>query len=144
MSRAEVVCKTSNHPGDSDPYSPDLVPCDFWFFPKLKSPFKGKKISACHWDSGKYDGAADGDWENCWGPKVPTLKGTEVSLSCVQCFLYLIFSIINVSVFHSTWLDTFWTDLCISLPLLKVLSLFSLMPLKIQICYLWNILYEMF
>ena len=23
------------------PYSPDLVPCDFWIFPKLKSPLKG-------------------------------------------------------------------------------------------------------
>ena len=25
-----------------------------------------------------------------WGPKVYTLKGTEVSLFCVQCFLYLL------------------------------------------------------
>jgi transposase len=24
------------------PYSPDLAPCDFWFFPKLKSPLKGR------------------------------------------------------------------------------------------------------
>ena len=24
------------------PYSPDLVPCDFWLFPKLKSSLKGK------------------------------------------------------------------------------------------------------
>ena len=23
-------------------YSPDLVPCDFWLFPKLKSPLKGR------------------------------------------------------------------------------------------------------
>ena len=34
-----------------------------------------------------------------WGPKVPTLKVTEVSLLYVQCFLYLIFSSINVSIF---------------------------------------------
>ena len=40
---------------------------------------------------------------------MPTLKGTEVSLSYVQCFLYLVSSI-NVSIFHITWLDTFWTD----------------------------------
>ena len=40
---------------------------------------------------------------------MPTLKGTEVSLSSVQCFLYLVSSI-NVSIFHSTWPDTFWTD----------------------------------
>ena len=32
-----------------------------------------------------------------WGPKVPTLKGTEASLSYVQCFLYLVSSSINVS-----------------------------------------------
>ena len=27
---------------------------------------------------------------------------------------YVVFSLVNVSVFHITWLDTFWTDLCIS------------------------------
>ena len=40
-----------------------------------------------------------------------TLKGTEVSVSYVQCFLCLVSSSINVSIFHITWLDTFWTDL---------------------------------
>ena len=45
-----------------------------------------------------------------WGPKVPTLKGTEASLSYLQCFLYLVSSI-NVSIFHTTRLDTFWTDI---------------------------------
>ena len=39
-----------------------------------------------------------------------TLEGTEASLSFVQCFLYLVSSSINVSVFHITWLDSFWTD----------------------------------
>ena len=29
--------KESHHPGLSAPYSPDLSPCDFWLFPKLKS-----------------------------------------------------------------------------------------------------------
>ena len=45
-----------------------------------------------------------------WGPKVPTLKGTEASLSYVQCFLYLVSSSVNVSIFPITWLDTFLTD----------------------------------
>ena len=49
-----------------------------------------------------------------WGPKVPTLKGTEASLSYVQCFLYLLSSI-NTSIFCIMWLDTFWTDLVYSL-----------------------------
>ena len=39
-----------------------------------------------------------------------TLKETETSLSCVQCFLYLVSSSINVSIFHVTWLDTFYTS----------------------------------
>ena len=26
------------------PYSPDLAPRDFWLFPKLKSPLKGKRF----------------------------------------------------------------------------------------------------
>ena len=42
--------------------------------------------------------------------KVTTLKGTEASLSYVQWFLCLLSSSINISIFHSTWLDTFWTD----------------------------------
>ena len=43
-------------------------------------------------------------------PKVPTLKGTEASLSYVQGFSYPVSSSINVSIFHSTWLDTFWAE----------------------------------
>ena len=26
------------------PYSSDLAPCDFWLFPKLKSPLKGMEF----------------------------------------------------------------------------------------------------
>ena len=43
--------------------------------------------------------------------KVITLKENEVSLSYVRCFLYLISSSVNASVFHSIWLDTFWAGL---------------------------------
>ena len=42
------------------------------------------------------------------------LKGTEVSLSCVQCSLYLVSSSINVSIFHITGLGTVWTNLVLS------------------------------
>ena len=41
---------------------------------------------------------------------MPTLKGTEVSLSYVQCFLCLVSSSVNVSNYQIMWLDTFWTD----------------------------------
>ena len=30
--------------GTQPPYSPDSVPCDFWLFPELKSPLKGKRF----------------------------------------------------------------------------------------------------
>ena len=46
-----------------------------------------------------------------WGPKVPTLQGTEASLSSVRCFLYLVSSSVKASIFHMAWLDTSWTGL---------------------------------
>ena len=47
-------------------YSPDLVPCDFWFFPKLKSPLKGKRFQITDKiQENTTNRAADGNWENC-------------------------------------------------------------------------------
>jgi hypothetical protein len=28
------------------PYSPDIAPCDFWLFPKLKMPLKGARLKS--------------------------------------------------------------------------------------------------
>ena len=92
------------------PYSPGLVPCDFWLFPKPNSPLKGKRFQTLDEIQENMTGQLMETGRTVWGPKVSTLKGTEVSLSYVQCFLYLESSI-NVSIFHMTWLDTFWTDL---------------------------------
>ena len=93
------------------PYNPNLAPCNFWLFPKLKSPSKGKRFQTIDEIQENTTGKLMAIERTVWGPKVPTLKGTEVSLSTVQCLLYLVSSSINVSIFHSTWLDTFWTDL---------------------------------
>jgi hypothetical protein len=41
-SRAGLIGKALHQPGLSAPYSPDLAPCDFWLFLKLKSPLKGR------------------------------------------------------------------------------------------------------
>ena len=57
------------------PYSPDRVPCDFWLFPKSKIIFKREEISDHWWDSGKYDGTADGNWENCLKSQGAYFKG---------------------------------------------------------------------
>ena len=39
---AQTKVKTLSHP----PYSPDLAPCDFFLFPKLKDLLKGKTYSS--------------------------------------------------------------------------------------------------
>ena len=113
-SHVEVYGETSNHPGDLD-----LAPCDLWLFPKLKSPLKEKRLQTIS------DIQENMTWQlmetgrTVWGPKVPTLKGTEASLSYIQHFLYLVSSSVNVSISHSTWPGAFWTDLvfrwCVSL-----------------------------
>ena len=106
-------CETSNRPGDSAPYSPDLGPCCFWLFPKLKSPLKDNRFQTVNEIQENTSGQLIAIARTVWGPKVPALKGTEASLSCVQCFLYLVSSSVNVTNFHITWLGTFWTDLIV-------------------------------
>ena len=96
------------------PYSLHLVPFDLWLLQKLKSPLKGKRFQTI----GEIQENTMVTGRTVWGPKLPTLKGTEASLSYLQCFLYLVCSLINVSVFHSVWLDIFWTDLIYALHLL--------------------------
>ena len=97
---ADFFVKTSNHPGDSPHYSPDLLPCNFWLFPKLKSPLKGKTFQTIDEIQENMAGQLMVIGRTVWGPEMPTLKKTEVSLSFVQCFLYLVSSSINVSIFH--------------------------------------------
>ena len=105
-----VSCSFFGDPGDSAPLQPRFGALWLLTFPKIKITFERKEFSDHWWDSGKYNGAFDGDWEN-WGPKVPTSKRTEASFSYVHCCLYFVSSSINVSIFHITWLATFWKDL---------------------------------
>ena len=106
------------------PHSPDLAPCDFWLSQtKITSEREG--ISDCNKIQGNTTGQLMATRRTVRGPKVPTLKGSEVSLSYVQYFLYLVSSSINVSLFHITWLDTFWTDLVF--PVLYIISLWLIL-----------------
>ena len=95
MFRAEFLGETSNHPGDSVPLQPRFGGLKLLTFPKTKITFEKKRFQTI-----------DGIQENTarqlmvigrtvWGPKVPTLTGTEVSLSYVQCFLCLLFCILH-------------------------------------------------
>ena len=78
-----IFDETVNYPGDSA-YSPDLAPCDFGLFPKLKSPFKGKRFQSMDEIQENRTGELMAIGRTVWDFNVPTLKGTEASLSCVK------------------------------------------------------------
>ena len=65
ISHAEIFGTTSNYPGDSAPLQPRFGALWLLAFCKSKLTFEREEISDCQWDSGKYDRAADGNWENC-------------------------------------------------------------------------------
>ena len=111
MPHTEFFGETSNHPGDSAPLQPRFGALQLLAFPKIKTAFQREEISDCWWHSGNTTGKLMAIGRTVWDPKVPTLKGTEVSLSCVQCFLYLISYSVNVSIFQGICLDTLWKDL---------------------------------
>ena len=84
-----VFGKISNHSGDSASLQPGaLSPLAF---PKTKIAFEREEVSDHQRDSGKYDTAADGNWDNCvrsqgayfegdWGVIV---LGTMFLVSCI-------------------------------------------------------------
>ena len=80
-------------------------------FPKTKITFEREEISDPNKIQENMMGQLITTGRTVRDPEVPTLKGTEASLSYVQCFLYHLSSSINVYIFHIAWLDTFWTDL---------------------------------
>ena len=95
----------------SPPKAQIWCPVTSGFFPKLKSPSKGNRFETIYEIQKNMMGQLMVIERTVWGPRVPTLKGIEASLSHVQCFLYLVSSSRNVSIFHITWPDTFWTGL---------------------------------
>ena len=64
-SHAEFFSETAYHPGDSAPLEPRFGTLQLLAFPKTKITFEREEILDHWWDSGKYNGASDGDWENC-------------------------------------------------------------------------------
>ena len=104
MSHAEFLGETSNHPGDSALLQPRFGAQQVLVFPKTKITFEREQIS----DHNEIQENTTGQliviptkdfavfWTveerlgELWGPNVPTLKGTEASLSYIQCFVYLL------------------------------------------------------
>ena len=89
-SYAEFFGKTSNTQVTQPPCSPYWSPRDFWLFPKLKSPFKRKRFQIIDEIQENMLGQLMVIGWTVWGPKVPTLKGTEGSFCYLQCLLYLL------------------------------------------------------
>jgi hypothetical protein len=55
---------------DHPPYSPDLAPCDFWLFPKLKNALKGQIFADLsdiqHNVKTLLRGIPENDFQNCF------------------------------------------------------------------------------
>ena len=138
--------ETSNHPGESVPLQPRFGILWLLAFPQTKITFEREEISDHQWDSGKHNKAADGNWENCVRSQGDYFEGNWGVI--VLCTIFLVSSSINISIFHITWLDTFWRDLiffckwppfCHSdiqiLPLLLELPTFTTMCLNVLLYY---------
>ena len=65
MSHAEFFWQNIQSPRWLSPLQPRWGALQLLAFPKTKITFEREKISDHQRDSGKYEGAADGDWENC-------------------------------------------------------------------------------
>ena len=82
-----------------------------------------EEISDNQWDSGKYKGAADDDWENCVRSQDTYFE--EDWGVIVLYTMYLVSSSVNISTFHITWLDTYGQTLYFWVP---VFSSFRYIP----------------
>ena len=76
MPGAEFLVKYQITQVTQPPYIPDMVPCDFWLFPKLKSPLKQRRFQTTYEIQEKMMGQLMAIGRTVWGPKVPTWKGT--------------------------------------------------------------------
>ena len=86
--------ETSNQPGNSSPLQPRFGSLPLLAFPQTKITFEREEISGCQWDSGTYDGAADGYWENCMRSQGAYFEGDwGIIVLCVSSSIkYLYFS----------------------------------------------------
>ena len=90
--QAEVFGKTSKSPRWLSPLQPSFG--TFWLlaFPKTKITFAREEISDNYWDSGKYDGAFYGNWENCMKSQGTYFEGDwGITVLCTMFFISCIF-----------------------------------------------------
>ena len=109
MTHAEFFGQTSNHPGDLAPYSPDLVPCDFCLFLKLKSPLKGKRFQNFNDSQENTVGAADDNWENYVRSQAAYFeRDWGITVLCTMFFISCIF--FNKCLYFSYYMAGYFMD----------------------------------
>ena len=86
-------------------YSPDLAPCDFCLFPKLKSPLKCKRFQTFNEIEKNMTGQLMVIGRTVWVLEVPTLKGAEASLS-----LYNVSCIFKKCLYFPYYMDGYFLD----------------------------------
>ena len=92
-----------------DPLQPRFGALQLLAFPKTKITFEREEISYCQWDSGKYYGAADGDWENCVRSQDAYFEGDWGIVFPLQCFLYLVSSF-NKCLYFSYYMTEYFLN----------------------------------
>jgi hypothetical protein len=90
------------------PYSPDLAPCDFWLFPKLKLLLKGRIFVNA--TVTQYISSVNGvSLPNDYPHGRITVQGCTVRSPLIDCQVSS--SPRDQFSRYSKWLDTFWTAL---------------------------------
>ena len=108
-SHAELFGETSNHPGDSEPLQPRFGTLWLLAFPKTQITLEREEISDFWWDSGKYYGAADNDWENCVRSQGAYFEGDwSVTVLCTMFLVSCIF--FNKGVYFSYYVAGYFLD----------------------------------
>ena len=105
----EFFDETSNHPCGSASWQSRFGAERLLALPKIKITFEREQILDHQWDSGKYNRATDGDWENYVRSQSAYFEGDWGII--VLCTMFFVSSLINISILHITWMDTFWTHL---------------------------------
>ena len=98
-SHAEILAKYQITQVIRFPYSPDLALCNFWLFPKLKSPWKRKRFQTIDEIQENTTGQLMVIGRFVWGPKVPTLRGLKChcpvyNVSCAffnKCLFFIVY-----------------------------------------------------
>ena len=108
-SYTEFSGKTLNHPGDSASLQPGFGALWLLAFTKTKITLEREEISDHWWDSGKYDRATDGDWENCVRSQRAYFEGDWGII--VLCTMFLVsYIFLNKCLYFSYYITEYLLD----------------------------------